>query len=222
MATVMDRVDEHDARALAQALAQDEVNRRSVFKWADRSWFAPTLPLDEAAAAAALTAYAPRWLELMGVLPLPLNAMRGHVGLLVALPISDVLKMLRLRALWPRRTQLRHWIDRQRRMRLAAWVGPAASDALRRDGASALGAPAWLAQASVLETMSDDELTWEGYCLFGCDGLWPEDGALPLARVAMPREADVPHWITRHCSIGDAAGCSAVFDYLPLISSERE
>lgn len=218
----MDGVEEYDARLLAEALTQDEANRRSVFEWADRSWFGHLLPRDEAAAAVALTAYAPRWLELVGAPPLSLHALRGHARLLMALPIFSTLRMLRLRALWPRRAQLRHWIDRPRRIRLAACIGHAAADALRRDGAVALGAPAWLAQASPLEAMSDGELAWEGYCLFARDGLWPDEGALPLARVAMPREASMPHWIDRHCSSGNAADCAAVFQYLSLISSERE
>lgn len=218
----MDRMDERDARVLAAALTQDESNRRTMFEWADRSWLADMPSLDETGGAAALTAYAPRWLELVGAPPLSLNLLRGYVGLLMALPISSMLRMLRLRALWPRRAQLRHWIDRPRRIWLAGCVGHAAADALRRDGASALGVPAWIAQAPALDTMSASELAWEGYCLFACDGLWPEDGALPLARVAMPRDAGVPPWIASHRSVGDSTDRAAVLHYLPLISSESE
>ena len=217
----MDRTDEHDPAALAQALLRDEANRRSMFEWADRSWLADLSTLDQTVCAAALTACGPRWLELIGASPLPLRSLRGHALLLMALPIEGALKMLRLRALWPRRAELRHWIDRPRRMRLATCVGAAAAEALRRDGASALGTPAWLAQAAAPETMSDDELAWEGYCLFESDGLWPDDGTLALPRVALPRVASVPPWIAQRLDAGDAADCAAVLRYIPLISSER-
>jgi hypothetical protein len=222
----MDAMNEHDAPGLAQALKQDEANRRSMFEWADRSWLTVMPPLDHAVHGAVLAAHAPRWLELLGVPPLSLQALRGRAGALMALPISRTLSMLRLRALWPRRAQLRHWIDRPRRLRLAACVGHAAADALRRDGAHSLGAPAWLAQASALEAVSDGELAWEGYCLFACDGAWPDDGALPLARVALPREATAPHWLARHRSAGGtgdgAADCEAVLQYLPLVTTGSE
>jgi len=218
----MDRKDERDARALVAALAQDEANRRSAFEWADRSWCANALPRGGAPAAPALAACAPRWLARIGMAPQPLRALRGPAGSLAALPMADLLRLLRLRALWPRRAELRNWIDRPRRARLAANVGQAAAEALRRDSVSALRVPAWLEASPELEAMSDEALAWDGYCLFACDDIWPEDGPPPLVRVALPRDAAVPPWIMRYRSAVDAGDRAAVLGYLPLIAPENE
>jgi hypothetical protein len=217
----MDRTNDGNARALAAALAQDEANRRSVFEWADLSWFADT-PLHgkgRPMSPAVLAAYAPRWLELVGILPLSLHALCGNAGLLAALPIPGLRKMLRLRALWSRRTQLRHWVDKARRMRLRATLGAATAEVLRRDSANALSGPTWIENAPALEAMSDEALEWEGYCLFACDGIWPNSGPVPLARVALPRDGAVPPWLTRHRSAADDS--EAIFEYLPLVTSEN-
>jgi hypothetical protein len=220
------RDDEADvqahASALAGALAQDDANRRTVFDWGHPSWLAGTLPRGAEPPAGALAAWAPRWLERLGAGPVPLARLDGRAVALVGLPIGHALRALRLRALWPRRAELRHWIDRARRVRLSGWIGAQAAEALRRDSAGALGCPAWLAQAPALDAMSDDALAWDGYCLFAQDRAWPDTGALPLARLALPRDAAAPAWLAgyRPAGHGDdsAAVLAAVLAYLPLIA----
>jgi len=216
----MERTDECDARMLAEVLRQDEANRRSMFSWAHASWLSDTLPLGESAIAPALAAYAPRWLEIVGVAPLALHGLRGHARSLAALPISGSMRMLRLRVLWARRAELRHWVDRPRRMRLVAAIGPAAADRLRQDSATSLRIPPWLDEAPAWEAMSDEALAWAGYCLFEADGVWPGNGVLPLVRVALPRHAARPPWTAKYRPSRDENGSAAVMEYVPLISSE--
>lgn len=222
----MERTDEREVRMLTAVLRQEEANRRAVFEWAHPSWFSDALPRDIGVAtdAAPLKACAARWLELLGVGPVPMRAFCGHAASLAALPIETMMKMLRLRAVWPRRAQLRHWIDRPRRLRLAESVGAAAADALRKESASMLGAPAWVERAPALDTSSDEALAWDGYCLFVRDGVWPgpDDGTPPLARMALPRDGAVAEWIGRYRPGADGGDSEAVLNYLPLVSTEDQ
>lgn len=209
-----------DVHALAAVLAQDDANRRSVFDWGHPSWFAGALPdgAGHAMPAGALAAWAPRWLELLGAAPAPLAALDSRAAALVGLPIGRALRALRLRALWPRRTELRHWIDRARRARLIAWIGPKAAEALRRDSADTRRSPAWLRHAPLLDAMSDDALAWEGYCLFDEDRAWPDTGALPLVRLALPRDAALPAWLAGYGAAPHGGDSDAVLACLPLIA----
>lgn len=217
----MERMDERDASALAATLTQDEANRRSMFQWAHPSWYSGVLADTGAADSPAWAGYAPRWLELVGFAPLPLQAFQGRAALLASLPIPSTIRILRLRAIWPRRAELRHWIDRPRRMRLVSSVGAAAAEALRRDSASALGGAGWLEKSPALDAMSDEALAWDGYCFFECDGVWADTAWLPLVRAALPRTAKAATWIERYRQATDPDDSAAVFGYLPLIRPEN-
>ncbi|WP_080498782.1 type III secretion protein HrpB4, partial [Burkholderia pseudomallei] len=126
---------------------------------------------------------------------------------LAALPIADTLRLLRMRALLFRRTELRHWIDRASRERLAGWVGA--------DGGRALAALCAQPDArrererreplAPLAQLSADDVAWEGWCLFEHERVWSPAGPMRIVRLALPREPARAPWLERAAADADGA-----------------
>nr|WP_273998384.1 type III secretion protein HrpB4 [Burkholderia sp. FERM BP-3421] len=110
------------------------------------------------------------------------------------------------RALLARHTELRHWIDRASRARLAAWVGADAARAL----ATLPDAPRARADAAPpLAGQSDDTLAWEGWCRFERERAWSPAGPTRAVRFALPRDAACPPWLADAAPNGDGAALLA-------------
>ncbi|WP_076872416.1 type III secretion protein HrpB4, partial [Burkholderia pseudomallei] len=112
--------------ARAAWLAGYDANARRAADWVHASWHGALAPL-----VAAMHEHAPALraacslllLRTLGGSAPTLGGFDSRADRLAALPIADTLRLLRMRALLFRRTELRHWIDRASRERLAGWVG---------------------------------------------------------------------------------------------------
>ncbi|WP_010119724.1 type III secretion protein HrpB4, partial [Burkholderia oklahomensis] len=145
-------------------------------------------------------------LRTLGATSPSLDGFDAPADRLAALPVADALRLLRLRALLFRRTELRHWIGRASRERLTGWVGA--------DGYRALAALPDASRARDLDRrepiaplaqLSDDGLAWEGWCLFERERVWSAAGPMRVVRLALPRGAVRPPWIERATAGADGA-----------------
>ncbi|WP_206956686.1 type III secretion protein HrpB4 [Trinickia acidisoli] len=220
-------------------LTQLEQNRSTAVEWIDRSWLPTWLAaasLPENALAAPDCAKA-----LMQALALPAldsdlafdyadtrqaAAGRRYGMRLAALPVADQVRMLHLRSLVFRRGEVRRVVDRARRERLAASLGDEGG-ALLRWLQSLAGAPEMSTLARTigvapLDTLDEDALAWEGYCLFERDGMLIAGNACAaLLRLALPRALMRPAWLARCPREIDADGGERVCARLPILFPER-
>jgi hypothetical protein len=226
----MTDLERHDgvAGALAQRVRQYAANRHSLFEWIHEDWLHSGFQVGPHTAPQAgwhdaLYAAAPRdpvpagqrrevrmvdaWLRAAGLATPPLDAFRGDPGALAALPVELALPALRMRALHFRRAELRYWIDRSSRERLAGWLGDASSGALRwlmdMPHAPQLDRLMRACGMPALDALDDEALAWEGFCLCLRAGWCSPRSPLALLRFALPRELKVPDWLD---DAGAAAG----------------
>ncbi|WP_323117778.1 type III secretion protein HrpB4 [Burkholderia alba] len=197
-------------------LAGYDANLRHAADWVHASWQGALAPLVEAmhTHAPALRACCSQLLlRTLGQVPPPLDGFDAPADRLAVLPVADALRVLRLRALLARRAELRHWIDRASRARLADWVGadagrmlaalpdaPRARDVDRRE------------PLTPLAQLSGDEVAWEGWCRFERERLWSASGPMRTVRLALPRDAARPAWLER---AGDDAQGALLLAHLP-------
>jgi hypothetical protein len=198
-------IDRHGSVAfeIARRLAQYQANRVALFEWIEPGWLArewreaPDAQSPNRARLRALAADA--WLAAQGETVPAFELFRGDDGLLGALALDDSLSALCLRALYFRRAELRYWVDRESREKVAGWLG--------RGGAAALR---WLIEAphaqpvdrlirdygmQPLDHLDDYALSWEGFCLFRASGLCGPATPTGLLRYAWPRDAVPPPWL---------------------------
>jgi len=205
-------VDRHGSVAfeIARRLMQYQANRTALFEWIERSWLPHEWRQAPAAAHAPFARLRARavqaWLARDGV-PVPAcETFRGDDGLLGALALDDALGALCLRALYFRRAELRYWVDRESREKVADWLGRRGTAALR-----------WLIEAprakpvdrlirdcgmQPLDHLDEYRLSWEGFCLFRASGLCAAATPASLLRYAWPRDAVAPPWL--HASDAEA------------------
>lgn len=231
----MSDLDRHSgvAVALVRRVRQYEANRLSLPAWMHEDWL-PAGWLDplRKAAAPGLAAPARRrylravdgWLAAHGVALPPLAAFREDHAALAALPVESALQALRLRALHFRRAELRYWIDRHSRERLAGWLGTEVSGVLRwlmeTPHAPQLDRLMRLRGMPALDVLDDERLAWEGFCLCLRAGWCGPHAPLALLRFAWPRESEPPAWLD---DVGAAAGIDeglAVVRRLPVLFEE--
>lgn len=188
---------------IARRLAQYQANRLAIFEWIEPGWLvgAPANQPDASGANfARLRADAVHaWLDQAGA-PLPaFHAFRSDDALLGALSLDDALGALCLRALYFRRAELRYWVDRESREKVASWLGRRGAAALRwligTPHAPALDRLIRDHGMSRLERLDDYALSWEGYCLFTTSGLCGAATPAGLLRFAWPRDAEAPRWL---------------------------
>lgn len=167
--------------------------RRTLFEWMHPGW---RERVDREACLAGLDAargseLAGAFLADAGIPAPPLESFRAPGTALILLNVPAALAALRLRALWDRTDELRSWIDRPRRARLAAWVGEAGARLLltrRRD----LGDTSSAAMAVDLDSPAetDDEtgahLAAGGLLHFAREGGHYAGATLDLLRFALP------------------------------------
>jgi hypothetical protein len=184
--------------ALAARIAEYRRRRRSLFAWIhpqrlDAFAYAPLLPaLDERRAAE----LAELWLASLGVQPAPLLSFTDPSFPLIELPLTDSLRVLRMRALLEHVDEVRSWIDRPRRQLLQQWLGPEMARALvARNGALAGVASTGIGGGGgsggnlpLPAEPSADELAWRGFRLFERDCSWGADHPMQLAQFALPDE----------------------------------
>ncbi|KVN10754.1 MULTISPECIES: type III secretion protein HrpB4 [unclassified Burkholderia] len=190
-------------------LAGYDANARRAADWVHASWHGALAPLVATMheRAPALRAACSRLLLRTLAGPSPaLDGFDAPADRLAALPVADALRLMRVRALLFRRAELRHWIGRASRERLAGWVGaggcralaalpdaPRARDLDRRE------------PAAPLARLSGDDLAWEGWCLFERDRAWSPAGPMRIVRLALPRDAARAPWIERAAADADGA-----------------
>ncbi|WP_305729833.1 type III secretion protein HrpB4, partial [Burkholderia ubonensis] len=107
-------------------LAGYDANARRAADWVHASWhgaLAPLVATMQDHAPALRAACSLLLLRTLGAPSPSLDGFDAPADRLAALPVADTLRLLRMRALLFRRTELRHWIDRASRIRLAGWVG---------------------------------------------------------------------------------------------------
>ncbi|WP_438939370.1 type III secretion protein HrpB4 [Burkholderia pseudomallei] len=191
-------------------LAGYDANARRAADWVHASWHGALAPL-----VAAMHEHAPALraacslllLRTLGGSAPTLGGFDSRADRLAALPIADTLRLLRMRALLFRRTELRHWIDRASRERLAGWVGA--------DGGRALAALCAQPDArrererreplAPLTQLSADDVAWEGWCLFERERVWSPAGPMRIVRLALPREPARAPWLERAAADADGA-----------------
>jgi len=214
---------------LATTLKRYEANRTSVFDWIDRSWvpspwaefFAQRPDSISPGSACALCNFLAMPAPSFSVLCAP-DSRAGHQLANVSVPRG--ISILRIRALFFRREELRRMVGRAHRARIADFIGDLASTVLPWAAATP-GAPdidrlARTCGIPPLDSLSHTALSWEGFCLFVRDGLLHQEGPAALLRFALPRQLDQPHWLTR-CERGiDANGSSQTLDLLPMLFPE--
>ncbi|KVL92255.1 type III secretion protein HrpB4 [Burkholderia stagnalis] len=190
-------------------LAGYDTNARRAADWVHASWhgaLAPLVATMHAHAPALRAACSLRLLRTLGIASPSLDGFDAPANRLAALPVADALRLLRVRALLRRRTELRHWIDRASRERLAGWVGA--------DGCRALAALPDAPRARDLDRrepavplaqLSGDDVAWEGWCLFEHERAWSAAGPMRVVRLALPRDAVRPPWIEHADASADGA-----------------
>ncbi|KVW32018.1 type III secretion protein HrpB4 [Burkholderia ubonensis] len=193
-------------------LAGYDANARRAADWVHASWhgaLAPLVATMQDHAPALRAACSLLLLRTLGAPSPSLDGFDAPADRLAALPVTDTLRLLRMRALLFRRTELRHWIDRASRMRLAGWVGA--------DGCRALAALSVLPDAPrardlerreppvPLAQRSGDDLAWEGWRLFERERAWSPAGPMRIVRLALPRDAARAPWIERAAADADGA-----------------
>ncbi|AOJ71170.1 MULTISPECIES: type III secretion protein HrpB4 [Burkholderia] len=200
--------------ARATWLAGYDANARRAVDWIHASWHGALAPLVAATrererAPALRAACSLLLLRAVGASSPPLDGFDAPADRLAALPVADALRLLRLRALLSRRAELRHWIDRASRERLAGWVGA--------DGCRALAALTALPDAprargldrrapiTPLAQLSGDDIAWEGWCLFERERVWSPKGPARIVRLALPRERARAPWIEHAAADADGA-----------------
>ncbi|HYS63618.1 MAG TPA: type III secretion protein HrpB4 [Paraburkholderia sp.] len=197
-------IDRHGSLALelARRLAQYQANRGTLFDWMDPGWLdgAQQAGAGTTAARSRLRARAvDAWLADAGSPVPPFNAFRTDAALLGALPLEDALAGLCLRALHFRRAELRYWVDRESREKVAQWLGRGGGAALRWliEIPHAPAADRLIREHGMepLDSLDDYALSWEGFCLFSASGLCAPSTPAGLLRYAWPREAAAPRWL---------------------------
>jgi hypothetical protein len=203
------------AGMLMQRVRQYSANRVAVFEWMHEDWLpAEWRDVLREAAGPCASAQAHQqharavdaWLRGLGLAPPSLDAFRGEPAALAALPVDELLRAMRLRALHFRRAELRYWIDRSSRERLSKWLGTEASEVLRwlmdMPHAPQLDRLMRLFGMRPLDELDDVGLEWEGFCLCLRAGWCGPRAPLALLRLAWPRGFEPPSWL-------DGAGAGA-------------
>ncbi|MCU9953640.1 MULTISPECIES: type III secretion protein HrpB4 [Burkholderia] len=195
--------------ARAAWLAGYDANARRAADWVHASWhgaLAPLVATTREHAPALRAACSLLLLRTLGATSPSLDGFNARADRLAALPVADTLRLLRVRALLFRRTELRHWIDRASRERLAGWVGA--------DGCNALAVLPDAPRARDLDRrepvaplaqLSGDDIAWEGWCLFERERAWAPAGPMRIVRHALPRDTARPPWIERAAADADGA-----------------
>ena len=224
--------DEHRHGSVASAwvamLHRYQANRLSLLDWMHPSWLSESTHswlIQHRPPRWAREAFAGTWLERAGCAMPPLSMFRNRYDVLAALPITDALCVMRLRALFFRRSELRYWIDRESRARMAQWLGPDVILVLRE----LIGAPNAPAverlmrhhDMPALDDLSDDELAREGFCLFEYDSRVKPGGPLLLLQWAVPRNTLPPIWITQGSAELKLNESAVVLNKLPALYPEQ-
>lgn len=198
-------IDKHGSVAfeIARRLAQYQANRVALLEWIEPGWLPRAWRQQPAASSANLARERARaveaWLALQGT-PVPaFQRFRGDDGLLGGLALDDALGALCLRALYFRRAELRYWVDRESREKVAYWLGRCGAAALR-----------WLIETPhpqpverlirdfgmlPLDHLDEFSLSWEGFCLFRASGLCEPSSPAALLRYAWAPDAAPPPWL---------------------------
>jgi len=207
----MDHRSPANVTTRAAWLAGYDANVRGAADWIHASWhgtLAPLVTITRERAPELSSACSLLLLRRLRVPSPTLGDFDAIANRLLALPVADMLRLLRIRALLCRRAELRHWIDRASRERLASWTGA--------DGSRALSVLAALrdmprardlsrcAPVTPLAELSGDDVAWEGWCLFEREQIWSRTGPMCLSRLALARDTAYPAWI--ECTEVDGSG----------------
>lgn len=153
------------------------------------------------------------------------DAWARQVLAFATLPIDGQRCLLRLRSIMFRRGEVRRIVDLARRSRLAALLGAHGTPLLRwltqLPGAPDVATLSRTIGMPGFDSLDDDALEWEGFCLFERDGVLANDAAAQWLRRALPREFAVPMWLARCERAVDVGGSAQVLSRLPELFPER-
>ncbi|CAB3764332.1 type III secretion protein HrpB4 [Paraburkholderia humisilvae] len=145
------------------------------------------------------------------------EGVRLNAGLLDVCAPPTGLQILRMRALWFRRTETRRIIDKRVRVQLSEWAGvrldmllnsPYASDSPdMAELQMRFGAPA-------LADLDAQALCAEGLALIERDVGAAAGEVLQVLRYALPHALTVPHWLSAANPQADKRGTARVFEGL--------
>jgi Bacterial type III secretion protein (HrpB4) len=131
------------------------------------------------------------------------------------LPPEQAQRVLVMRALLPRRAQVRTCIDPSQRAELCAAVGNPALQALVAEGHDVSHGLSHRSTDQGLPEVS--ALSWEGYQLFAADGAWHDEAGLArLLRLRFPREG-----APLFARASDPTASRWVLQRLPLLVKEQ-
>lgn len=171
---------------LASLLAAYDAAWRDLPARVDASW------LEAAGLGAGGGAWSARRLPLaLGLKPVAAADLLPPAHRLALLPPPVTVRLLRLRALLPRRRLLRRCLDARLQRWLQASVGAAAAMALLTEAEDAAAAPGLPVSGGNCAQL-DRALAWEGFCRFAADGVWREPSLRRLLQLGFPCSAAAP------------------------------
>ncbi len=151
------------------------------------------------------------WACLLQVDRPTLSELADPMMRLALFPAAQAQRIFVMRALLPKRSQVRTCIDPVQRSKLTAVVGHSALQLLVLEGCDVLH------KGANQETLDVASLAWEGYQWFANDGAWRDEAGLArLLRLRFPRDA-----APLSLSVADPAASLWVLQRLPLFVEEQ-
>jgi type III secretion system HrpB4-like protein len=208
----------------ARALSAWERNACAAFSWAHPSWIAGALAIGEAEALMLSRALggdrneslSHAFLQSARLPPPDLEALAHvHVARLDALPIEIGLRVLRLRALRFRRSEVRRIVDKRTRTAVLQWAGIPLDRLTNETDEERLNAPdVTRLSLTPVALLDADTLALEGHALIARD-LNAVRSPCPLLRLALPCASTGTRWIDALPRDLDAQGTQALIARLP-------
>jgi type III secretion system HrpB4-like protein len=200
------------APRFADALRAWQNNARGAFAWAHPSWIAHALAIDENDAAK-LTGVAPSEavsLALLDSVSVPTPDLDDIT--FDALPVDIGLRVLRLRALRFRRSEIRRIVDKRTRTSIMQWAGVPLDRLTHESADERMEAPDIAGLSITPVTMLNaTALALEGHALIARD----TGCGCALLRLALPRGSPNKRWIDTLPHKVDAQGTRTLVARLP-------
>lgn len=215
------------------ALAAWQDSARRALQWAHPSWLAGVLDIDEAAARVLIQAVDPAHrasslslLQGVGIALPELESLAAPgPARLDALPPELGLRVLRIRALRFRRSEIRRIVDKTTRASVVRWAGVPLDRLTGETPSERLSAPdiGQLARRFPIPPVAmldDDALAFEGHSLIRRD--LRAGSPCSLLRLALPRDAASARarWVNQVPADIDPHGTDALIAQLPTLMPE--
>lgn len=199
------------AHAWNAALAAFEQRLRALVNEVHEDWLTPWGVATSGGRASGCATPWRDWACALGVDRPALAELADPLLRVALLPPDQAQRVLVMRALLPRRAQVRTCIAPSQRAQLCQAVGNLALEILVNEGRDVL-------QRSSDKGLPDvSALSWEGYQLFAADGAWHDEAGLArLLRLRFPREG-----ASLFARASDPTASRWVLQRLPLLVKEQ-